>query len=80
MKFREKCLYRKHVCILTHREEKEERETEIYILLLKTGKWRTGEERQDDTLQLGQGSTMLKNNISSLELSFIFHFLTKVFP
>lgn len=62
MGFRKKCLYRKHVCILIHREEKEERETEIYILLLKKGKGRTGEECQDDTLQLGQGSTMLKNN------------------
>lgn len=80
MKFRKKCLYKKHVCILTHREGKEERETEIYILLLKKGKGGTGEECQDDTLQLGQGSTMLKNNIWFLELSFVFHFLTKVFP
>lgn len=71
MRFREKRLYRKHVCILTHKEEKEERETEIYILLLKKGKGGTGEECQDNTLQLGQVSTMLKNNIWSLELSFI---------
>ena len=38
MGFREKHLYRKHLYILTQREEKEEREREIHIQLLKKGK------------------------------------------
>lgn len=46
MGFREKCLYRKHLYILTQKEEKgerererwREREREIHIWLLKKGK------------------------------------------
>lgn len=51
-------------CLYSHTQGGKGREgdRDIYILLLKKGKGRTGEECQDDTLQLGQGSTMLKNN------------------
>lgn len=59
MGFREMCLYRKHFYILTQREEKEERGIHL------TPQKREKENRrkcQDETVQFGQGGTMLENN------------------